>query len=297
MTNIEIEDVLSSIRRLVSENHGPVLRPQANTIKLPGKLVLTPALRIVPVPHPVVPAFVLATPDDDPQPVFAATEHTVEFDAVSHKAAAAVLEAALSTHADDWEPDGSEVLQNPAWAVEWKSRRQRDADAPDTWAPADDAPGNDTPDNDAARLGEDVDTTDASAPASGIAGAGGGSAEASQDAGAADLSDTPLHTDTEIYADADPEPEAAFVWMDDPVRGAPETAPLPEADPFAEGANAYTDPDDSDDTLVNEEALRDLVRDILREELQGPLGERITRNVRKLVRAEINRALAARAFD
>jgi hypothetical protein len=36
---------------------------------------------------------------------------------------------------------------------------------------------------------------------------------------------------------------------------------------------------------------------MIREELQGALGERITRNVRKLVRAEINRALIARDLD
>ena len=39
------------------------------------------------------------------------------------------------------------------------------------------------------------------------------------------------------------------------------------------------------------------VRDIIREELQGALGERITRNVRKLVRAEIARAMAVRDFE
>ncbi|MEM9349043.1 MAG: hypothetical protein AAGA47_02190 [Pseudomonadota bacterium] len=43
---------------------------------------------------------------------------------------------------------------------------------------------------------------------------------------------------------------------------------------------------------IDEEMLRDLVADIVRSELQGELGERITRNVRKLVRREINRALA-----
>ena len=32
--------------------------------------------------------------------------------------------------------------------------------------------------------------------------------------------------------------------------------------------------------------------EVLREELAGPLGERITRNVRKLVRAEIKRTLS-----
>ncbi len=49
--------------------------------------------------------------------------------------------------------------------------------------------------------------------------------------------------------------------------------------------------------LLDEEALRDLVAEIVREELQGALGERITRNVRKLVRREIQRALAAHDLD
>ena len=43
--------------------------------------------------------------------------------------------------------------------------------------------------------------------------------------------------------------------------------------------------------------LRPLVARLLREELQGELGERITRNVRKLVRREINRALTGREFE
>lgn len=47
------------------------------------------------------------------------------------------------------------------------------------------------------------------------------------------------------------------------------------------------------DGYLDEDSLRDLVASIVREELQGPLGERITRNVRKLVRREIHRALAA----
>jgi hypothetical protein len=42
----------------------------------------------------------------------------------------------------------------------------------------------------------------------------------------------------------------------------------------------------------DEQVLRDLVRDLIREELQGAFGERITRNVRKLVRAELNRVTA-----
>ncbi len=44
---------------------------------------------------------------------------------------------------------------------------------------------------------------------------------------------------------------------------------------------------------IDEAMLREMVSDIVRRELQGALGERITRNVRKLVRREIHRALAA----
>ena len=40
-----------------------------------------------------------------------------------------------------------------------------------------------------------------------------------------------------------------------------------------------------------------MIRQVVREELQGVLGERITRNVRKLVRAEINRILSSRDFE
>lgn len=48
---------------------------------------------------------------------------------------------------------------------------------------------------------------------------------------------------------------------------------------------------------IDEDLLRELVREVLREELAGALGERITRNVRKLVRMEINRALASGDFQ
>jgi hypothetical protein len=51
------------------------------------------------------------------------------------------------------------------------------------------------------------------------------------------------------------------------------------------------------ETYLDEEALRELVSEMVRSELQGELGDRITRNVRKLVRREIHRALASREFD
>jgi hypothetical protein len=43
---------------------------------------------------------------------------------------------------------------------------------------------------------------------------------------------------------------------------------------------------------LSEAALRDLVRDMIREELTGKLGERITQNVRKLVQMELQKTMA-----
>jgi hypothetical protein len=48
---------------------------------------------------------------------------------------------------------------------------------------------------------------------------------------------------------------------------------------------------------LDETALQALVAEIVRQELQGALGERITRNVRKLVRREIHRVLMSQDFD
>ncbi|MCK0166254.1 hypothetical protein MWU52_01685 [Jannaschia sp. S6380] len=68
-------------------------------------------------------------------------------------------------------------------------------------------------------------------------------------------------------------------------------APQEEAIDMSEGFEeiARRAPDD--------EALRRLIVEIVRQELAGDLGERITRNVRKLVRREIRQTLASGEFD
>jgi len=62
------------------------------------------------------------------------------------------------------------------------------------------------------------------------------------------------------------------------------------------GESPFTFPD-GDDSFVDEEALRDVIAEVVREELQGEMGVRITRNLRKLVRREIRLALAAQDLD
>ena len=54
---------------------------------------------------------------------------------------------------------------------------------------------------------------------------------------------------------------------------------------------------DADGGVLDEETLRDIIVDVVREELQGVLGQRITRNVRKMVRREIRLALAAEDLE
>ncbi len=101
------------------------------------------------------------------------------------------------------------------------------------------------------------------------------------------------------------------------VRAAPDVSEV-EAAEIAEAVNTEEEPatmfdsDEEDDLsddgptidlseldegVIDEDMLRDMVADIVRQELTGAMGERITRNVRKLVRREIHRAMVAREFD
>lgn len=112
--------------------------------------------------------------------------------------------------------------------------------------------------------------------------------------------------DDSLASDArfdDPMPDAAMDPADlDDTPDAPADSPADAAAEMAmdhDPAEAAAALDDLSalgmtDSVLDEDMLRDLVADIVRQELQGSLGERITRNVRKLVRREIQRALTAR---
>jgi hypothetical protein len=91
----------------------------------------------------------------------------------------------------------------------------------------------------------------------------------------------------------------AMVWREGveldglgkPVEG---TQP-PQADEGADAADIVETALEAD--VIDEHMLRTMVAQIVRSELQGELGERITRNVRKLVRREIHRALVSQSLD
>jgi hypothetical protein len=223
MSNADIEDVLSSIRRLVSDDLRPGQAPAPQPLAAPARaaavprLVLTSALRVSPDPAPVAPP---------PEARDTLADRLAELE---------VLMAGQS-------PEFEEEL------------------APPSPVP----PG--------APFGEGL--TDNLPLASEIDGAATDTAET--DVGAP-------------YIDAGAEPEvegpAAFAAM--PAEAEVET----EAEAEAE---AEAGPEDL--LLQDEVVLRALIRDVLREELQGVMGERVTRNLRKLIRAEIARALTARGI-
>ena len=309
MTSVEIEDVLSSIRRLVSEDLRPVgprdagalavaaapaapSRQNTASVAEASKLLLTPALRVVP---PV--AAPELEPELDPAPVdpvaeapfIAIGEEGARADAAPEApdAMGAVVARIGAQVTDDWdaelEPE-AETWAAPVWEPELVEvdletveeaevlhvTTVEDARLEDAWrdgAWADAAPQADP---------EDWDQDE-----------GATVHQITVDA------DLPAETVHQITAQAPLSPELADLAE------AAVLAEIDAAEAAAAAAIAATPgifaPDDGDD--FDEEALREVVRDIIREELQGALGERITRNVRKLVRAEINRAFASRELS
>lgn len=116
-------------------------------------------------------------------------------------------------------------------------------------------------------------------------------------------------SDDDVIADMDVPPDVAK--EDAPSRSEPEeqtvqadaveTASVGETghtsespSPAVEPAPATGDAIAALAALPDEEAMRLLIARMIRDELQGDLGERITRNVRKLVRREIKRALTSK---
>ncbi len=279
MSNHEIEDVLSSIRRLVSEDLRPAPRSGATetgsaetgatksgaeTRPAPEKLILTPAFLVVDDAAAAAPAPFVT---EDVAPIAAAPEAgqaspTEAGDVVSR------LSAAMDDSQADWE---SPVGDHMAWDDEPAATA-----APETSA----ARLHFSPMSDDRQADDDLAGAMANDPA---------------DLWTAPVEDDAFAETEEVEATQPPprrvvRPPEDAGWAD-----AAEAEVRAELERETEETAASMF--DSQDVTFDEEVLRDLVRDIIREELAGTLGERITRNVRKLVRAEIARALAVREFE
>ena len=313
MTNVDIEDVLASIRRLVSEDTRPravgadAARPAAPVTVVPAqpdRLVLTPSLRILetdetPDDAPATQA-AHAQPDqpapwqdpdarladlwpsDAPPPQPAPDPHSQEPQVQDQdgqkpdETALSVAEVASDSTADHVQPDHAAMQADapPEAAVDGASPDHRDAAGDDVLAwedHHDDAPYSADHDD---RL--DAGATDAASdiPA----------AEYQPELAAAAQGPATDWAGHASDADADGNSLGTGMAGDD-------TSDDDGADDDAAG-NIL-----AEESVIDEAMLRELVADIVRQELMGALGERITRNVRKLVRREIHRALSAQEFD
>ena len=319
VTNVEIEDVLSSIRRLVSageEAKAPANDAEEQPSGPPPRFVLTPAFRVTEPDEQVesaqhhAPEVQVASPttlvfEDDASDIdnSQSARHSLE-------ATIAELEAAVIDQPDEWEPDGSEVTTVPTWdTVSYPPLDEvEDAIAVAETTPEDMRTAPPLPP-------EPVQLDVAfSAPEPAALKDDGWSAPAAETdadplftAGpviaedAVYAADTPASAveDAVTFADAENVETLAFA------HSGPVNVPDTPSDEF--GDELAPDPVSQDDDLnsymladgqgINEEVLRQMVMDVVREELQGNLGERITRNVRKMVRREIHRALDMQNFD
>ena len=87
---------------------------------------------------------------------------------------------------------------------------------------------------------------------------------------------------------------AAEAGLDDPLE---EALDATDAHDDAPEAVALAPAPEAALPALSEEMLREVVADVVRAELAGALGERITRNVRKLVRREIRQMMSGEEFD
>lgn len=258
MTNREIEDVLTSIRRLVSQ--------EGTRNAEIGRLVLTESQRISPV-SPLAETLV-ADPDGArpsttdlafPAPDFGRLEATI-----------AELEAAVTASGGTWEADSTIESPRASNVTELYGRLSV-----------------------AHRAKSDLSDADPLRPTALPPPVEASPAEAPPVLGAADIGDSA----PKVAADrAEPAPALSVPPAGDddiPILA------LPQIDPLL-ASERLSDPEPSDpsadDLLIDEATLRALIVQIVRDELHGVLGEKITLQVRKLVRAEIAKALDDRKF-
>jgi hypothetical protein len=324
MTNTEVEDVLSSIRRLVSDEKR--LEPSPKPEPASDRLVLTPSLRVMDdaaqqsdAAADILPSDNLAAhtlthgnvaPDDGNEWVDIAEAFADDVETAGHDDAAEIAQRdplVLRSEAEAPEKGVEGVANDDPWHdqnaafSETAGDGRDDADHDtndDAHHEADDAHDHDNQDTD-----HDEHTGDNSGTARVPAETLSEKIAALETliAGRVDQWE-PDQAGTDAYAGTEP-PAMAWEDAEDDVLqdDAVKAAFAPHVEAHVEAAAIASEPDtpfmSNDEDILDEEALRELVSDIVREELQGALGERITRNVRKLVRREIHRALAAQDLE
>lgn len=279
----EIEDVVSSVRRLVSTTQSPrgKRRDPAN-----DKLILTPSLRVVPdvKPEPLPDPIPVPEPELDAVP---ATVAPVAEETVSQMVPEAPF---IEVEAEDTPADAALLLEDAVWEDELWS--EPEAPLAELAAEVEDAELVVEPEVEPV-----VDVWPEAATAAEPWVQTETEWEEETPIPFVHLHRVPAEIPIPQHVPLHDLPAAAAATADPVTASQPEPAPEPELESAVAGEPTLFDEDGNPIAILDEDALHEIVRTLIREELQGVLGERITRNVRKLVRAEINRALAARAYE
>ena len=281
----EIEDVVSSVRRLVSPEARP--RPLSRDLGL-EKLILTPALQVVHEPAKAKKASVkpkektaaaprrrarAESPKPDPirvEPLVEAEWEApfwAEADPSLAEMALQAEEAILVTNLD--------TPTEPASAVTTKSRKVRKTSAAPKVA--------------AAQVEKSTKPTPK--PRKSVA----------KPAPAAVVVTPVLYfvpPDSGAAEDVAPVASQPELVASRPVEAETESPASVEEELVVNGlSQVLTDSNGNPVSLLDEAELIQMVRRVIREELRDVLGEKITRNIRKLVRAEINRVLTSHTLE
>jgi len=352
----EIEDVLSSIRRLVTEHQPPMTAADPAGPAAADKLVLTPALRVTDPEDPWVPIAAQNDLSDEAGELPRGDGVNWAEELWGDENSGSDPDFDPQLQADIWE--GAEAAGGTAPEIEQEPPAVGDATEPDEslFLPSDEADDADgdfveaedivAPAQDLSDLSEEEQSlgADEEAPVSFIRSPRSvveyepeeghiavpdeeppfatlelAEARAAQMAVSGVLSDVTANSDDEAAEAGEGAADAEVSEQAEPT-----AEPTPQADDAADASNYLAEetpgdgPDpisqtqndagdnatvedlgespfsfpDDDVSFVDEETLREIISDVVREELQGEMGKRITRNIRKLVRREIRIALA-----
>jgi hypothetical protein len=333
MTNIGADDVLASIRRLVSETYDPKARKPKPAL-LTDRLVLSPDLRVVegskpkniPAENPVKSESVAPLILEAAQEVTPPTSRTFEQVTPAQNSAAPVETKTETSGETQINPTAKftatatsdDTVEDAVLAAQ---ALMRDVPQASGYAPADIAEPADVSSPDADREPTEDPNTTLTLEERIV------ELEAAVETQFEDWQPEETVGYDGYEEDYEAEAPTAFspVWTDPTARVLDfqsasaakhanlevDEAAFDKAETEAQKAEApeaavreIEDDDDdlalagySDRDLLDEGALRDMIAEVIREELQGTLGERITSNVRRLVRREVQRALTLREFD
>ncbi len=333
VTNVEIEDVLSSIRRLVSTKEREGWSSSSEDKGKGEKLVLTPSLRVTDDSSETsgdVEESVENKPTENRTvDGLIAEDETLGKELCDHAKGESSEQHAISESAD--EANVQEVPPQEIHHQEHEGADQMDAQSADDEYQAEPDNTENVIENDdeefrlkISEIVEDSDDTYSEAvKVGGVADEEvGGESTSFLEARAAQFEAAVAERRDQWEPDGSSDHENAagpvepLPWDDnEEIQGEQHPAELvddaptsPDRAVFGIQARQRSDADENefliedeslsvDEAFLDEAALRDMVSEIVRQELQGALGERITRNVRKLVRREIHRALASQELD